>query len=129
MNKIALWLMIIFYFSAGINHFIKPEMYLTILPPYLPYPNALNLLSGAFEMLFALLLIPLKTRVLSAWGIILMLIVFMPVHIFMISKANSGDYLLGNFNITLFIAWLRIPIQFIFILWAFWCSKMKFKLI
>lgn len=127
-KKVVLSLMILFYFIAGIKHFTNPTPYLSIIPPYLPYPNILNILAGFFEVFFATLLFPIKTRKFAAWGIILMLIAFMPAHIYMIQKANSGNYLLGNFTITPFIAWLRIPFQVIFILWAYWCSKMKFDL-
>ncbi|TKC08130.1 DoxX family protein [Pedobacter polaris] len=128
-QKIALWLMIIFYFGAGVNHFIKPSPYLTIIPPYLPYPKMLNYIAGFFEITFALLLFSVKARKYACWGIILMLIVFLSSHIIMIQKANDAPFLLGNWTITPFIAWLRIPFQVIFVFWAYWCSRMKFNLI
>jgi uncharacterized membrane protein len=128
-RKAALWLIIMFYFIAGIKHFTNPEPYLTIIPPYLPYPETLSYLAGFFEIAFALLLFPVKTRKYAGWGIILMLIALMPCHIYMIQKANISPFLLGNWTITPLIAWIRIPFQFVFILWAFWCSKMKFNLI
>ncbi len=128
-KKIALWLIIIFYFTAGIKHFTTPLPYLTIIPPYLPQPKLLNYLAGFFEIAFALLIFPLKTRKYACWAIILMLIAFMPAHIYMIQKSNDAPFLLGNWTITPLIAWIRIPFQIIFILWACWCAKMKFKLI
>jgi uncharacterized membrane protein len=129
LKKIALWLMIIFYFTAGIKHFTNPAPYLAIIPPYLPYPETLSYLAGFFEIVFALLLFPIKTRKYACYGIILMLIALMPAHIYMIQKANIAPFLLGKLTITPLIAWIRIPFQLIFILWAFWCSKMKFNLI
>ena len=128
-KKIALGFLISLYFFAGINHFIKPDVYLSIIPPYLPVALTLTYLSGCFEILFALLLFPIKTRKYACWGIILMLISFMPAHIYMIEKSNHGSYLLGKWTITPFIAWLRIPFQVLFVWWAYWCSKFKFKLI
>ena len=129
LKKSVVLIMILFYFFAGVNHFIKPETYINIIPPYLPWPETLNNLAGIFEILFALLLIPVKTRKISSWGIILMLIAFMPVHIYMIQQASLDPLSLGQFTITPLIAWVRIPFQIIFIVWAYWCGTMKLKFI
>ena len=127
-KKVVLGLMVLFYFMAGTKHFTNPAPNLSIIPPYLPFPETLNYLAGFFEISFALLIIPIKTRKWACWGIILMLIAFMPAHIYMIQKANLGPYVLGKYTITPFIAWLRIPFQVIFIGWAYWCSIMTFSL-
>lgn len=75
-------------------------------------------MAGFFEILFALLLIFYKTRSLAAWGIILMLIAFLPVHISMISDAPLH---LGRIVVTPLIAWIRLLIlQPLLILWAWW---------
>lgn len=128
-KKIALSLLIIFYFVAGIKHFTNPAPYLTIIPAYLPYHETLSYAAGFFEVAFALLVFPIKTRKYACWGLILMLLALMPCHIYMIQKANEAPYLLGKWAITPLIAWIRIPFQAIFILWAYWCSKMRFNLI
>lgn len=121
--------MILFYFLAGFNHFIKPTNYINLIPSYLLWPETLNYLAGFFELIFAILLIPIKTRRYASWGIILMLIAFMPTHIYMIQKASINPLELGKIKITPFIAWLRIPLQGILVIWAYCCSKMKFELI
>lgn len=126
LKKIVFYVMVIFYLAAGVNHFVNPSNYLSIIPPYFPQPVVLNFLSGIFEVALAILLIPIKSRKLAAYGIILMLIAFMPVHIFMIEKANTSNFLLGKHTITPLIAWIRIPFQIAFIYWAYWCSKVKF---
>ena len=73
-KKVSLWVLIIGYLAAGINHFRNPVSYINIIPAYIPYPVVANILSGAAEILLALLLISPKTRHYAAWGIILMLI-------------------------------------------------------
>ena len=128
-KKILLWLLFGFYLIAGIKHFTNPIPYLSIIPPYLPFPETLNALAGFFEIAFGLLLYPVQTRKYASWGIILMLLAFMPAHIYMIEKANESPFLLGKWLITPIIAWIRIPFQVLFILWAYGCSKMRFKLI
>lgn len=128
LKKVIILIMILFYFFAGVNHFIKPSTYVDLIPPYLPFPKILNYLAGFFEIALAILLISIKTRKYASWGIILMLIAFMPAHIFMIQRASLDPLSLGKFTITPLIAWLRIPLQAFLIVWTYWCSQMKFKL-
>lgn len=118
LKKVSLIILICFYLAAGANHFRDAASYLKIIPNYLPYPTVLNIMAGFFEILFALLLIFYKTRSLAAWGIILMLIAFLPVHISMISDAPLH---LGRIVVTPLIAWIRLLIlQPLLILWAWW---------
>lgn len=39
-----------FYIVAGFNHFINPEFYLALIPPYLPFHELINVLSGVIEV-------------------------------------------------------------------------------
>ena len=45
-----------FYCGVGIAHFMVPENFLIIIPPYLPYKLELVYISGFFEILFGLLM-------------------------------------------------------------------------
>jgi uncharacterized membrane protein len=75
---IGLYLMAGFYLFGGINHFRTPEFYLPLIPDYLPTPDLLNLLAGIAEIVLAIgLLIP-NTRNWAAWGVIAMLLAFIP---------------------------------------------------
>ncbi len=119
-KKLSLWVLIIGYLVAGTNHFRNPASYINIIPAYIPYPVVTNVLSGAAEVLLALLLISPKTRHYAAWGIIAMLIAFLPVHIDMIINAPMQ---LGSITVTPILAWLRILFQPVLILWAWWYTK------
>ncbi len=116
----SLIILILFYTVAGINHFHSPDSYIRIIPAYISYPKLANVAAGVFEIAFAILLIFKQTRRLAAWGIILMLIAFLPVHIDMISHA---PLMLGSFKVTPLIAWLRIPLQGLLIAWAWWYTR------
>ncbi|MCD8740451.1 DoxX family protein [Mucilaginibacter roseus] len=125
MKKAALIIMILGYLLAGINHFIHPASYIKIIPQYLPMPVTLNLLAGIFEVLFALMLIFRQTRKLASYGIILMLIAFLPVHIDMVVRAPMQ---LGNVTVTPLLAWVRlIVLQPLLIAWAWWCGSAGHK--
>jgi uncharacterized membrane protein len=93
--------LIVGYLYAGINHFRNAASYWHVIPAYIPYPKAINLFSGIFEIAFNLLLIFPKSRQLAAWGIILMLIAFLPVHINMVIYAPLP---LGSLTVTSLMA-------------------------
>lgn len=122
---LSLIILILLYLVAGANHFYNPASYLRIIPGYLPFHETLNLLAGVFEIAFAVLLIPIKTRKLAAWGIILMLLAFLPVHISMIGDA---PLYLGKLHVTPLIAWIRlIVLQPLLILWAWWHTYLDLR--
>ena len=112
-----LYLMGAIYIFAGIMHFIKPKVYLRIMPRYLPFHKPLVLLSGVAEILLGIGHFFKETKNLSIYGIIAMLAVFLLVHFYMLSseKASAG-----------FPKWLlllRLPIQFALMYWAFMYLK------
>jgi uncharacterized membrane protein len=120
-KKASLVVQILFYLVAGINHFRSPDSYYRIIPPYIPNPIVVNILAGCFELFFGTMLIFSKTRPFAAWGIMLMLLAFLPVHISMIGNAPLK---LGDLLVTPFIAWIRLIIlQPLLILWAWWYVK------
>ena len=113
---------IVFYIFAGYNHFANPSFYLPLIPPYLSlWANELNLLSGIIEIVLGLLLIPKKTRQYAAWAIVLMLIAFIPSHIYFIQK---GTFTLGSITINPTISWIRLLVVHpLLIIWAWQISK------
>src|SRR5437870_3808853 len=53
------FLLAIFTIGAGVMHFVRPEFYVKIMPPYLPWHLPLVYISGVCEAaLGALLLVP-----------------------------------------------------------------------
>ncbi len=121
-KKGMLYLMIVFYIFGGYNHFYNPSFYIPLIPPYLAtWAVELNLLSGIFEIGLAVLLIPQQTRKWAGWGIVLMLLAFIPSHIYFIEK---GNFSLGSFTMTPFVSWIRLlDFQPLFILWALWVTR------
>lgn len=100
------------YILAGVMHFIKPKVYLKIMPPYLPAPLTLVYLSGAFESVFGMLVLIPQTQSIGAWGIIATLIGVFPANVYML-QAYKGKKMW--YKIAL---WLRLPLQLGLIYWA-----------
>lgn len=111
------WLLAIAFILAGANHFINPAFYLKMMPPVLPAPLFLIYLSGFFQIALGVLLLIPKFTCLAAWGIIALLIAVYPANIYM---ALNPD-LFPEFNPAL--VYLRLPLQFVMIAWAFWHTK------
>lgn len=113
MKKVSLFLMIVFYTIAGLNHFVNPEGYIKIMPHWAPYPKLLVFVSGACEVLFALLLIFSFTRRMGLWCIILLLFAVFPANIQMMLNFFEEN------NKHLWIAIMRLPVQLLLIWWAY----------
>jgi uncharacterized membrane protein len=121
-KQILFFFLIVFYLFAGYNHFATPSFYIPIIPPYLAtWAKEINIVSGIAEILLALLLIPKTTRPFAVKGIIIMLIAFIPSHIYFIQK---GSFTLGSITITPTLSYIRLLVgQPILILWVWWSSK------
>ena len=119
LKKISLVLLIIGYVAAGINHFRIPQFYIGIIPAYMPFPNILNTLAGVLEIACGLGLILKSTRKFAAWGIVLLLIAFIPVHTAML----SGHTQLNGAPVHQFWAWVRLFFQPVLIVWAWWYTR------
>jgi uncharacterized membrane protein len=118
---IGKWLFGILFVLAGANHFRSPDMYMKIMPPYLPFHRALVLISGAFEIaLGALLLVP-QVSWLAAWGLIALLIAIFPANIYLY---QHQEFLPGP----PFVHLLRLPFQGVLIWWAWLYTKPERKL-
>lgn len=112
-----LYLMAFMYIVAGVFHFLKPRMYMRIMPRYLPAHKTLVLLSGLAEILLGIGLCFPKTKDLAIYGIILMLLVFLLVHFYMLSSEKAGA------GLPKWILIVRIPLQFVLIWWAWFYLK------
>lgn len=107
-----IWIMGVFYILAGINHMIRPDFYMAIMPPWLPWHYPLVILSGVAEIICGVLFLIRRTRKLGAILIILLLIAVFPANIQM-----AVNYI-NNSNPYLFFALMRLPLQLVLIAWA-----------
>lgn len=120
-RKINVYLQSFLYVAAGINHFVHPQFYTRIIPPWLPSYLRINYTSGIIEIILGLLLIFPGTRKPAAYAVIVMLIAFIPAHIYMIQITGCGA---AKFCRMLLLVWLRLLIgQPLLIWWAWLVSR------
>jgi len=112
---ISLILYAAFFIYAGYSHFAKSWFFYKIIPPLLQrWKKPINVIAGISEILGGIgLLIP-QTRVWAAWGIIALLIAVYPANIYMVTSKGAG------MKIKMWFLWLRLPLQFVLIAWAYW---------
>lgn len=107
------------FVTAGAMHFVVPGYYRTIVPPYLPAPDALVAASGAAEILGGIgLLVPRLRRVAGVWLIAVLVAVF-PANVELLRLYR----LRGVSPPVELLLWLRLPLQGVLIWWAWRLSR------
>jgi len=101
-----------FLILGGVQHFINPTNYIPFVPSFLPFTLAIIYISGLFEILFGLALFFKKHETIGAWGILILMLLFLPIHIWDVFSETPA---IGSHNAAL----IRLPVQFllIFIAW------------
>jgi uncharacterized membrane protein len=111
---LSLLLLAIGFTVAGMLHLVRPAPYIRIMPPWLPAPAALVLISGVAEIAGGLgILLPL-TRVAAGWGLIVLLVAVFPANVQMLLGAVTHHASRGW--IALLVA--RLPLQIVLIWWV-----------
>ena len=104
---------------SGSMHFTSPERFLAMIPPQLPEPLLLVYVSGVFEILGALGLAYRPTRRLAGIGVILLLLAIFPANVYVAMAGKSVEGLPQG----AWYYWARLPFQFVYIAWVWWCSQ------
>lgn len=102
----------LFMIYAGIQHFIKPDFFIPFVPGFLPLKTTIVYVSGFLEVLVGVLLLIKKYAKIGAIGILVLLFIFLPIHIWDIFAEAPA---IGSRKAAL----IRLPIQLllIFIVW------------
>jgi uncharacterized membrane protein len=122
MKKLSLYAMASIYIIAGIVHLVKPEALMFLMPLWMPAPITMIILSGIVEITLGIGLIPEKTRKLSAWGIITLLVVY-----FFVNHATMSVDFFYKESEWFLLSLLRLPLQFVLIWWAWTFTKENYK--
>jgi uncharacterized membrane protein len=110
-------LLAVFFVVAGANHFVKPQLYLGIMPTWLPMPVLVNRICGCAEILGgAGLLIP-PLRIAAGWGLIALLVAVYPANLYAAALGHMPG--LSFSPLTL---WLRLPFQAVFVAGVWWVA-------
>jgi uncharacterized membrane protein len=101
---IGLGLVFVWFFVGGIAHFALTDLELSIMPPYIPRPRAMVLVSGVFELLGAAgILLPASRRA-AGIGLFALTIAVTPANVYMLQQA-------GSFHVARWVLIARLPLQ------------------
>ena len=105
-----------YFFAAililnGVMHVVKPEAYAAMIPSFIPEIVA-NILAAIAEIVIGVMLIIPRYRRLGGLGFALLMVAFLPIHIWDLVR---DDPAIGSFT----GAVIRLIIQF-GLIWAGW---------
>jgi len=103
-RRAGLAFVFLWFFVGGIAHFIATEAEMRIVPPYIPWPRAVVLLSGVLELAGAAGLLWRPTRRAAGWGLLALTVAVTPAHVYMLQQPEL-------FNVPYWALILRLPIQ------------------
>lgn len=105
--------------SSGVLHLLRPEIYLPMMPPYLPAPLPLVYASGVFEILGGVGMLLPWTRRWAGLGVIALLIAIFPANI----HIAMNDIPVAGHDVPLWGHLLRLPLQAVMIWMAWWGTR------
>ena len=101
------------FVGGGVNHFLKPQFYLRMMPSYIPAHGLMVQLSGVLEVVLGVLLLIPQVSQLAAWGLIALLVAVFPANLHMALNADQFS------EMPVIGLWIRLPIQGLLIYWAY----------
>jgi len=114
MRKFSVAALALLFMGAGVLHLVRPEPFIQIVPPALPNPDWMVLISGLAEMAGGIgILIP-STRPAARWGLVALLVAVFPANIYMAVRHIEP----AGTQIPSALLWLRLPLQPLLIWWV-----------
>ncbi len=110
-----------FFIIFGIDHFVNPDFYLSIMPPNLPLKLEAVYISGLFEILGGVGVLVAITRKIAGLGLVALLVAVYPANIYMALNPEAFP------DIPLSVLYFRLILQFFFFYWAYSVSRPSFN--
>lgn len=116
MHTVSLYAIAALFVGAGVAHFLRPDIFVPLVPPYLPHPLLLVYVSGAAEIAGGLGVLVPALRPYAGWGLLLLLCAVVPVHIYMVRHPEAFS------EIPLWALYARLPLQVVLMAWVYWTA-------
>ena len=56
-TKLLFYVYVVFFISAGLNHFLNPQFYDGLVPNFIPFPRLVHQITGVIEIILPLFLV------------------------------------------------------------------------
>ena len=118
-QRAAMVFVFLWFFFGGLAHFVATDLEMRVVPPWVPDPRDVVLLTGALELLGAFgLLIP-WTRRAAGWGLILLTIAVTPANVYMLHIHDQFP------SVPEWLLWARLPLQLVLLALIRWGSRWR----
>jgi uncharacterized membrane protein len=114
-------LLALLFCSMGVLHLVVPGPFLRVMPPIFPYPYALVIISGIFEILGGMGVLIKRVRRLAGIGLISLLTAVYPVNIYMFQHQIQTH----AWDLWSAVLLVRLPLQFAMIWWVYRSAILK----
>lgn len=88
-DRAALAFVFLWFAVGGVAHFAFTQAEMRIVPPWVPWPRAVVLVTGALELLGAAGLVLRATRRPAAWGLFALTLAVTPANVYMLQEAAT----------------------------------------
>ena len=75
-TKVLIYVYIIFFIGAGVNHFLNPQFYDAIVPQFIPFPRLVHQITGVLEIIIPLFLLTRFRREAALIMIIFLILIY-----------------------------------------------------
>ena len=106
-------LVFVWFFLGGIGHFVLTKTFVSVVPPYVPFPLEIVYFTGVCEIAGALALLYKPLRHIAGLCLIALAVCVTPVHIQMLVEADKYE------GLGPIVLWTRLIMQPILI-WIIW---------
>jgi len=80
-TKLLIYVYVVFFISAGVNHFLNPQFYDAIVPDFIPFPRLVHQITGVIEIILPLFLLT-RFRKEAALLMIIFLVILYGANLF-----------------------------------------------
>ena len=116
-QRAGLGFVFLWFLFGGVGHFVATDFFVSIVPPYIPWPRAAVYVSGVFELLGAIGILFARWRSLAGWGLTLLIVCVTPANLYMWQHPD----LFPDFPPALLT--LRMVIQVLLIACVIWSTR------
>jgi len=118
-KMVICWVLALFFLAAGVLlHFMAASEVANIVPPFLPFPKLIVIVTGVMEIFFAIGLVWPKWSRFTGIALSVYLLAVLPANIHMALEGMP----LGGRDLTAFQLWFRVALQFPLIALILWAS-------
>jgi uncharacterized membrane protein len=112
------------FLFAGILHLADTNLFVPIMPPFLPFPRLCVQISGIFEILGGIgLLLPQRDiQTVTGWGLFILLVAVFPANIYL----AADNIRIHGMPSQPWMGWARLPFQPLLMLAVLWVTRVWF---